>query len=103
MISTVSLIRGAGGETAIVAAPGGVFGRLMMLPAVQRIRDHGLSVNAVIDIGASDGSWSRAVMGYFPNASCLAIEPLRERMAALERLKQKAANFDYELCVAGNK
>jgi FkbM family methyltransferase len=72
-----------------------------MMSGVQRIQKHGLTVNSIIDIGASDGSWSKGVMKYFPAASYLAIEPLQERQAALQRLRQKAVNFDFELCVAG--
>jgi FkbM family methyltransferase len=77
------------------------FGSIMMLPAVKRINDHGLEVNSIIDIGASDGSWSDAAMKCFPEALCLAIEPLHERQSALEELKQKRQNFNYVSCVAG--
>jgi FkbM family methyltransferase len=76
---------------------------LDMSSAIQRIAEHDIPVRSIIDIGASDGSWSVNVMRTFPRASFLAVEPLRERQGALETLKQKHANFDYLLCVAGDK
>jgi FkbM family methyltransferase len=71
--------------------------------AIQRIAEHGIPVSSIIDIGASDGKWSVDTMNTFPRASFLAIEPLNERQNALETLKQKHDNFDYVLCVAGDK
>ncbi len=73
-----------------------------MSAAIQRIRDHNIAIESVIDIGASDGTWSVGAMKFFPDASFVAIEPLRERELALEYLKRKNMNFDYVLCVAGD-
>jgi FkbM family methyltransferase len=72
-----------------------------MASVVRRIADHHFEVKSVIDIGASDGKWSLSAMEVFPNASILAIDPLKERESNLEACKRKHANFDYELCVAG--
>lgn len=72
-----------------------------MRSAVRRIAGHGLPIRSVIDIGASDGSWSLDAMKIFPDASFLAVEPLQERRAALERLQRRHGNFSYELCAAG--
>jgi FkbM family methyltransferase len=74
-----------------------------MSSAVRRIAEHDIAVRSVIDIGASDGKWSMDAMKTFPKASFLAIEPLFERQWALEKLRHKNANFDYVLCVAGDK
>lgn len=74
---------------------------LQMASAIRRINKHNIRLKTIIDIGASDGKWSLTAMKIFPNASFIAIEPLQERAAALENIKQKYANFDYELCVAG--
>ncbi|MFH0959246.1 MAG: FkbM family methyltransferase [Pseudomonadota bacterium] len=73
-----------------------------MSSAVQRISEHDISINSVIDIGASNGKWSMGAMKIFPRASYLAIEPLTEREDALKKLKEKYNNFDYVLCVAGD-
>ncbi len=72
-----------------------------MESAVRRITEHGIPINSVIDIGASNGEWSLMTMGTFPRASYIGIEPLRERRPELEVVKQKHENFDYALCVAG--
>ena len=71
--------------------------------AVERIVEHDIPVKSIIDIGASDGKWSAKTMRTFPKASYLAIEPLQERQTALETLKQRHGNFDYVLCVAGDR
>ena len=73
-----------------------------MTSAIGRIRGHDIPVATVIDIGAWDGTWSVNAIPFFPSASYLAIEPLQERMAALEDRKHVFASFDYALCVAGD-
>jgi len=72
-----------------------------MWAAVQRIADHNIPVNSIIDIGASNGSWSTRAMKIFPRVSYLAIEPLKEQEDALKKIKEKFRNFEYALCVAG--
>jgi FkbM family methyltransferase len=57
----------------------------------------------VIDIGASDGRWSRMAMPSFPGWKFVAVDPLKEREPGLLRLKASNPNFDYILCVAGEK
>lgn len=74
-----------------------------MSSAIQRVSGHGIPVKSVIDIGASNGKWSAGTMKNFPDASYLAIEPLIEREDELKKLKEKHNNFDYILCVAGDK
>lgn len=73
-----------------------------MNSAVRRIQNHGLCIDNVIDIGGSDGSWSRQALHYFPKASFLIIEPLKEREAALRTLARQHSNIAYESCVAGD-
>lgn len=60
-------------------------------------------VRTVVDIGASDGRWSKAAMRYFPQARFIAVDPLIEREPKLRKLKGTSSNFDYVLCVAGEK
>jgi FkbM family methyltransferase len=73
-----------------------------MMSAIGRVIGHGFEPACVIDIGASDGKWSRDVMRVLPGARYLAIEPLQERRGSLEKLKSAHENFDYSLCVAGS-
>ncbi len=72
-----------------------------MKSALRRIVGHGVEIDTVIDIGASDGKWSLEAMEFFPGKRFFAVEPLTERETALENLKRTRSNFDYELCVAG--
>ena len=74
-----------------------------MSSALRRIPGHGIPVESVIDIGASNGKWSLGAMKVFREASVLAIEPLREQDGALAGLKRSHLRFDYALCAAGEK
>jgi FkbM family methyltransferase len=70
--------------------------------AMTRMKAHGFPISSVIDIGASDGRWSRKTMAHFPNAKFLAVEPLVERSAALQQLKDERPNFDFAIAAAGS-
>jgi len=72
-----------------------------MISALLRLKKHEISISSVIDIGASDGKWSKTVLPLFPNANFLGIEPLIEREEDLIKLKKKYKQFDYELCAVG--
>jgi FkbM family methyltransferase len=59
-------------------------------------------VQTVIDIGASNGSWSAEMMRHFPNANYLLVEAQKTAHgAALEEFKAAHLNVEYELCAAG--
>lgn len=73
-----------------------------MESAMRRVAEHGISIQSVLDIGASDGTWSRDTMSVFPTAKFVGIEPLAEREQALQALRNRCKNFDYDLCVAGD-
>ena len=51
-----------------------------------RAAGRGVKIKTWIDVGASDGSWSRHAQRYFPEAKFLLFEPLAERQAALNAL-----------------
>jgi FkbM family methyltransferase len=48
-----------------------------MRAALARRLRAGLQVNTIVDVGASDGSWSRMARRFFPSADCLLIEANR--------------------------
>jgi FkbM family methyltransferase len=54
----------------------------------------------IIDVGASDGSWSLRAHRHYPQAKFLLFEPLAERQAALAALKT-THGFDFVPAVAG--
>jgi FkbM family methyltransferase len=76
---------------------------LTMAGGLQRCLDRGLNVNTIIDVGASNSSWSRMCMEYYPNAKYLMIEAQDAHKNDLEKLKTENNNVDYVLAAAGNR
>lgn len=75
---------------------------LNMNAGLARAKAHGFPVRTIIDVGASDGSWSKMAMRHFPDADVLAFEPLTERQEQLEAFKAANPRFRYVLAVAGD-
>jgi len=71
--------------------------------ALQRCIKRGLSVNSVIDIGASNSSWSRMCMKFLPEANYLLIEAQDAHKDGLEQFKKEYANADYVIAAAGGR
>ncbi len=65
-----------------------------------RAASRGLTIKTWIDVGASDGVWSRRAHRYFPSSQFLLFEPLAERQAALAELK-RTHGFDHVAAAAG--
>lgn len=53
-----------------------------------RAAARGTPIGTWIDVGASDGAWSRLAQRHFPSARFVLVEPLAERQAALAALQQ---------------
>ncbi len=49
------------------------------------IKDRGIKINSILDIGANRGDWSELVADYFPDASFYLIEPQEEMKPALDQ------------------
>jgi len=61
-------------------------------------------INTVIDIGASNGRWSKEILTFYPtNLDVCAIEALKEREKDLMKLKTKYSQFDFIISAAGDK
>jgi len=86
----------------VVKSPHFKNSRFNMGDALSRAGEHGIKVGTIIDVGASDGKWSKVAMKRFPSAQVLAFEPLRERQVSLETIKANSNKFDYVLAVAGD-
>lgn len=71
--------------------------------ALQRCLNRGLMINSVLDIGASDGRWSRICLNFLPNAKYLLIEAQADHKAGLDKFKTEYNNVDYVLAAAGGK
>lgn len=73
-----------------------------MEKAISRRAANGLDVKTVIDVGASNGSWSKMTKQFFPNAYCFLIEANPVHAQALLAFKSQNANVDYILAAAGD-
>lgn len=60
-----------------------------------RIGSRGLEPKTIIDVGASDGCWSRECMGVFPHARYALFDALPENSAALQTLTDNNSNMMY--------
>ncbi len=74
-----------------------------MESVIKQMSAQASGIETVIDIGASNGRWSKMVMNYLKNSRFVAIDPLIEREAQLKKMKAAHEQFDYILCVAGEK
>ncbi len=61
------------------------------------------SPRQIIDVGASNGSWTDKVMESFPDASYFLVEAMEERRPALEKFKALHPNTDFCIAALGEK
>lgn len=94
------LLRSLGFRISRVDSPGG---RATMDDAFRGLvrRRHGF--NTVIDIGASNGSWSASLMRYFPDCSYLLVEAQPVHESALRDFCARHANAQFVLAAAGER
>lgn len=76
---------------------------LTMEGALLRCTNRGLFVNSIIDVGASNGQWSRMCMKFQPAAKYLLIEAQSPHKYDLEKFKKENANVNYVLAAAGGR
>jgi FkbM family methyltransferase len=75
--------------------------RATMSRAMQAIRDRHHAIETVIDVGASDGQWSEALMSHYPEASYLLIEAQTVHKQALQQFCRQHPNARYVLAAGG--
>ena len=73
-----------------------------MTMGLSRSKNRGHIINTVIDVGASNGSWTLLCKKYFPNAFYFLIEAQVAHEDSLKKLKSKTANVDYIIKAAGD-
>jgi FkbM family methyltransferase len=71
--------------------------------ALSRCIKRGLLVNTVIDIGASDGRWSKMCMSLIKDANYLLIEAQEGHKNKLEQFKTENNNAEFIIAAAGKK
>jgi FkbM family methyltransferase len=70
--------------------------------ALERIRVKDIKIETVIDVGASNGSWSKIVQQYFPKDFYYLIEANPYHLNSLEKFKLSSENIDFVLAAAGD-
>lgn len=60
-----------------------------MESAMHRLKTIGVNPNAIIDVGAAAGNWTKLAQKFWPNAKFHLIEPLQEQNKYLIPLKEK--------------
>lgn len=68
--------------------------------ALGRIKDRGVFIATILDVGASDGRWSAAALKFWPGARCHLIEANPAHEAGLQTACTRP-NFSYTLAAAG--
>jgi len=71
--------------------------------ALGRCRQRTPQIGTLIDVGASNGSWSLLARKFFPGMSCFMIEAQVEHAGALEKLKATGPGFDFVIAAAGDR
>ncbi len=71
--------------------------------ALYRCSLRGMQINTVIDVGASNGIWSRLCHKYLPDAQYLLIEAQLPHKEALDKFCQEFRNAEYIISAAGDK
>src|SRR5438045_994862 len=77
------------------------FVALLSQAALDRILSRGMTINTVVDIGASNGMWSESVMLHFPEAKYLLVEAQEVHEAELKTFVASHPNAAYVLKAAG--
>jgi FkbM family methyltransferase len=76
---------------------------MTMFEGLARCKARGTNVRTVIDVGASDGSWSRECLRYFPDAQYLMVEAQEPHRPGLQKLSTENKNVDFIVAAAGKK
>ena len=63
--------------------------------AFEEIKRSGVSIQQIVDIGASNGQWTRECQTIWPAANYFMVDPLAENKTALAVLKQRNSRLDY--------
>ena len=63
--------------------------------AFERLRAQGFAPEQIVDVGASDGSWTRECLSVFPTARYFLVDPLKENVSHLERLCSESEQIKF--------
>lgn len=80
-----------------------VVDKFSMFSALRRCKERELKIDIVIDVGASNGKWSRECLNYFPSSKYLLVEAQEGHLEALNQFKNEHENVDFSLAAAGKE
>lgn len=72
-----------------------------MYAGLSRLKNIGIAVKTIVDVGAASGSWTIMAKDIWPECACVLFEPLEERKAELEKLSAGNSNIFVVPCAAG--
>ena len=70
--------------------------------ALSRLSVRSVPIKTVIDIGASDGRWSKTLQSFYPDAFYFLVEAQETHKSKLQAYKEHQDNVDYLLAAAGD-
>lgn len=70
---------------------------------LKQLAERGYNPKVVIDVGAAKGSWTKLAMKKWPDAEYFMIEPLEERLPALQALSNQYSNIKFISAAAGSE
>jgi len=71
--------------------------------ALQRLARRSLDLKTIIDVGASNGCWSAAVLPFYPQARYLCIEAQPAHQPALQAFAAEHPQVEFTMCAAGDR
>jgi len=74
-----------------------------MEEGLKRCAQRGIPIETVIDIGASNGSWTELCRQFFPDAHYFLVEAQPCHEPELKKFREKTPKTDYLLAAAGNR
>jgi FkbM family methyltransferase len=71
--------------------------------ALQRFQSHQIEIASLIDVGASNGAWSKTFARHFPNRHHLLIDANEVHLRELEQVCQGRGNWHFAIAAVGEK
>lgn len=79
------------------------FDKISLEGVLERFVHRGTRINTVIDIGASNGMWTKRCVKYLPDAHYFLVEAQPPHEPALRKLREKMPNMSYIMAAAGDR
>jgi FkbM family methyltransferase len=71
--------------------------------ALRRFQNRDIQINTVIDVGASDGRWSKKCMSFYPDAHYFLVEAQQAHLEGLKNVEANHENVSFVLAAAGKE